>query len=126
MKFTANIKLHFNGALDVTAADNHTARPILASFFGSVLQEIQTWPTVDLNEVHVTSKLTEIGPSDAVGKIRAHYDFVFNGVLEIDNGELHDARHSLSELEASILDEVANWPTTELALIKLSANITAI
>lgn len=124
MKFKAKIQFHFNGALEVTAPDNHTARLLFASFFGSVVEEIQTWPTIDLNEVNVTARLIDIVPCN-LGVIRGFYDFTVNGGLEVDNGDdEHTARVTLNELENSILDEVGNWPTTELSIIDLRASIT--
>lgn len=122
MKFRAKIQFDFDGALEVVAPDEHTARLLFASFFGSVVEEIQTWPTIDLNKVTVIAELINIRACGE-GVVRGHYKFSINGTLEVDNGNEHDARVLLAELETAILDEAGNWPITELRHLELTASL---
>lgn len=107
--------------MEVVAPDEHTARLLFATFLGSVVQEIQTWQTIDLNRTSVNAHLTSIGPADIAGTIRGHYKFSLNGALDVLDGDEHGARAALAELETAILDEVGNWPTTELGHLEITA-----
>ncbi len=47
-----------------------------------------------------------------------------NGRVEVDAADEHEARTIVGQLETSLLDEVANWPTTELEELNLKACIS--
>ncbi len=61
--FRGEIRFEFDGSMEVDAPDEHTARLLFSSFQGAVVQEIQTWPTIDLNRVEVTAQVISIGPA---------------------------------------------------------------
>lgn len=48
------------------------------------------------------------------------------GLLEIDAPDEHTARSMVGQLETSLLDEIANWPTTELDALEMKCIITGI
>jgi hypothetical protein len=48
----------------------------------------------------------------------------YEGMLEIDAPDEHSARSMVGQLETSLLDEIANWPTTELDALEMKCRIT--
>lgn len=47
----------------------------------------------------------------------------YAGMLEIDAPDEHTARSLVGQLETSLLDEIANWPTTELDALEMKCHI---
>lgn len=61
--FQAQIYFQFTGLLEIDAPNDHDARVSLAQLESSILDEIQNWPTSELNEINVTAKLLSMQPT---------------------------------------------------------------
>lgn len=48
------------------------------------------------------------------------------GLLEIEAADEHTARSMVGQMETSLLDEITNWPTTELDALEMKCIITGI
>lgn len=49
--------------------------------------------------------------------------FGFTGVIQVDVPNEHDARVAVSALEHAVLDEVENWPTTQLHKLSMECSL---
>jgi hypothetical protein len=47
----------------------------------------------------------------------------YSGMLEIDAPDEHTARSMVGQMETSLLDEITNWPTTELDALEMKCHI---
>ena len=123
MSHKAEMHFDFDGALEAATPDQHDARLAFSSNLNAVLEEIQTWPTIDLNQISLEAQLHHIEPVN--GTTRGHYIFSFVAHVQLSDTltDLHDARQALAELEKAIVDEVGNWPTTEIRKLSVSARL---
>lgn len=121
MSKQATIEFEYDGAMEVATSDQHQARQMFAQQLNAVLQEIQNDPTIDLNQLEVSAKLVHI--EDVGGSTRGSWLFKFTCRVVLSSTDTHDARHELAGLEQKILDEVTNWPTTEIRNISVSGRL---